>query len=292
MKRRRGDEARVAADIQGLVATLRPRPRETTRLGPDPVAGVVVRGSKSILAGREEFSHQAGQRRLAGFSKPTFNCFFIPPPERPFLSAAPETDPRLPAGLTLEIPPGNDARASGRIFWAGDAGLVMPDRLRRLTELLDGRADIPVPAPLVVREIHRGPLAGKMAGLLKNRRFDRTGTARMARAVSGLKENYQEPPGVPRLAAEASAAGPTFHSRFKRATSASPPRFQKEPRPREARKIMIADGVDEASRAVGRESAGQFVREHKRQFGEPPRQGARKIRPVNLDKMSKFSKTA
>jgi transcriptional regulator GlxA family with amidase domain len=170
----------------------------------------------------------------------------------------------------------------------------MPDCFRRLTELLDGRADIPVLAPPVVREIRYGLLTWKMAGLLKNRRFDWTGTARMARAVSSLKENYKELLGVPRLAAEASTAGPTFHSHFKRATSTSPPRFQKEPRPRKARKIMIADGVDvnEASRAVGHESAGQFVREHKRQFGEPPRQGARKIRPADLDKTSKFSKTA
>jgi hypothetical protein len=80
LKRRRGDEARVAADIPGLVVALQPRPRETTRLGLDPVAGVIVRGSKSILAGREEFFHQAGQRRLAGFSSQSSTAFSSPRP--------------------------------------------------------------------------------------------------------------------------------------------------------------------------------------------------------------------
>ncbi|MDR1052045.1 MAG: AraC family transcriptional regulator [Deltaproteobacteria bacterium] len=289
LKRHCGDEDRVAADIPGLVITMQPRLCETTHLGLNPVVGVIVQGSKSILAGREEFFYQAGQCCLVGFSKPIFNCFFIPSPEQPFLSVALEIDPRLLAELTLEIPSENAAaRASGQTFWAGDADLVMLDCFRRLTQLLDSRADIPVLAPLVVREIHYRLLTGKMAGLLKNRQFDWTRTARIARAVSSLKENYKEPLSVPRLAAEANMARSTFHRHFKHVTSMSPLQFQKELRLCEAQKIMVADGVDvnEASRAVGYESASQFIREYKRQFGEPPQQNAQKIRLANLDKMS------
>lgn len=54
----------------------------------------------------------------------------------------------------------------------------------------------------------------------------------------------------------------------------SPLQYQKQLRLQEARRLMMAEGLDAAEAAfrVGYESPSQFSREYRRLFGAPPRQ--------------------
>jgi len=65
----------------------------------------------------------------------------------------------------------------------------------------------------------------------------------------------------------------TLHHHFREMTGSSPLQFQKQLRLFEARRLMLMEGMDAASAAfaTGYESATQFNREYRRQFGQPPR---------------------
>ena len=69
----------------------------------------------------------------------------------------------------------------------------------------------------------------------------------------------------------------SFHHHFRSLTGSSPVQFQKRLRLNEARRLMFVEHSDAATAAlaVGYESASQFSREFRRQFGASPRQWAR-----------------
>jgi AraC-like DNA-binding protein len=64
-----------------------------------------------------------------------------------------------------------------------------------------------------------------------------------------------------------------LHLHFKSVTALSPLRYQKRLRLQEARRLMLAEGLDagEAAFRVGYESPSQFGREYLRMFGTSPR---------------------
>ena len=65
---------------------------------------------------------------------------------------------------------------------------------------------------------------------------------------------------------------PAFHHNFKLVTGSSPLQYLKRIRLDRAKRLMIHDGYNAstAAKAVGYESASQFSREFKRQFGVTP----------------------
>lgn len=72
----------------------------------------------------------------------------------------------------------------------------------------------------------------------------------------------------------------TFHRQFRRYVASTPVQYLKNLRLREARRLMLDEGLDANSAAfvVGYVSAQQFSREYKRLFGDPPRKSIRKLR--------------
>lgn len=71
-----------------------------------------------------------------------------------------------------------------------------------------------------------------------------------------------------------------WHQRFKAVTTMSPLQFQKQLRLEEARRLMLADGMEAATAGhrVGDESPSQFSREYRRLFGVPPRREIASVR--------------
>jgi AraC-like DNA-binding protein len=64
----------------------------------------------------------------------------------------------------------------------------------------------------------------------------------------------------------------SFHHHFKAVTAMSPLQFQKQIRLREARRLMLGEGLNAASAGyrVGYNDASHFSREYKSVFGLPP----------------------
>jgi len=143
----------------------------------------------------------------------------------------------------------------------------------RLVRLLDRPHDAAVLAPLVQREIHFRALSGELGQRLREVCILDSQIQRIARAIDVIRTRFAEPFRIDELASIAHMSSSSFHHRFKEVTAMSPLQFQKQLRLHEARRLMLADGLDASSAAhrVGYQSASQFSREYRRLFGTPPR---------------------
>lgn len=133
--------------------------------------------------------------------------------------------------------------------------------------------EIPVMAPLLVREIHHRLLLGSQGGWLRAICAGGSAGSRVAKAVSWIRGNFKNPLSVPELAKNAGMSESSFFRVFREVTSLSPLQFQKTLRLYEAQRLLVsgAANVENTAYAVGYESVSQFVREYKRMFGEPPK---------------------
>jgi transcriptional regulator GlxA family with amidase domain len=103
---------------------------------------------------------------------------------------------------------------------------------------------------------------------------------RMAKAVSWLRTNFDQPIDVEELATLVNMSVSSFHRQFKSVTSMSPLQYQKALRLQEARRLMLTTMMDagHASRRVGYVSASQFSREYGRFFGNAPTRDIQRLR--------------
>jgi AraC-like DNA-binding protein len=94
----------------------------------------------------------------------------------------------------------------------------------------------------------------------------------VAKAVLWLKENFDKPFSIKRIAQETNMSPSGLHHHFKTLTNMTPLQYQKHPRLQEARRLMLADAMDASAAAyqVGYVSRSQFSREYSRLFGAAP----------------------
>jgi AraC-like DNA-binding protein len=207
-------------------------------------------------------------------------------PAEPYLCVRLSVDTRELAGLLLEAAPAVPAApaalatAPGRGLQLTRVSLPLLDAVRRLMLLLDQPRDQPVLAPLIQREIFYRVLTGELGPRLRALAVADSQAQRIARAIDLLKRRFADPLRVDELAAHAHMSPSSLHLHFKQVTAMSPLQYQKLLRLHEARRLMLAQGLDAAAAAhrVGYESASQFSREYRRQFGSPPRAEAQRLR--------------
>jgi transcriptional regulator GlxA family with amidase domain len=139
-------------------------------------------------------------------------------------------------------------------------------------------------APLVRDEILirllRGPMGSRVA------RIGQSGSSvqRIAKAVSWLRANFDQPANIEELAKLVNMSVTSFHRQFKAVTGMSPLQYQKTLRLQEARRLMLTAMLDagQASRRVGYASASQFTREYGRFFGSAPTKDINRLREQGL----------
>jgi AraC-like DNA-binding protein len=103
---------------------------------------------------------------------------------------------------------------------------------------------------------------------------------RTAKAVTWLRDNFKKTLNVDELASTTGMSRSTLNHHFRGLTATSPLQFQKQLRLHTARQKMLTEELDAASAAfeVGYESPGQFNREYKRFFGQPPMRDIQALR--------------
>ena len=159
-----------------------------------------------------------------------------------------------------------------RALFIGKTNHQLTDALLRLARLLDTRQDIPLLAPMVIREIYYRLLNGSYGRRIAQIAIKGANMQRIAHVIQKLKTKFSEPIRVEDLAEMAHMSPSSFHFHFKEVTSMSPLQYQKRLRLLEARRLLFVEGTDAASAAyrVGYESGSQFSREYSRMFGAPP----------------------
>jgi len=202
-------------------------------------------------------------------------------PQDPNLSIRINIDPAQLTALIAEAGPmGVPSRPTPRGMYVDRIDSQLLDAVLRLTRLLDSPKDIAMLAPLISREILYRLLRGPQGYRLYEIAVANSQSHRVSQAIKWLNGNYEQPLRIDDLAKQVNLSVSTLHHRFKAITAMSPLQYQKQLRLQEARRLMIAEGL-EASAAgyrVGYESPSQFSREYSRLFGAPPLRDLARLR--------------
>ena len=143
-------------------------------------------------------------------------------------------------------------------------------------------------APLIEREIVWLIMSGEQGATVRQLGLADSNVSRVRHVVQWMRERYAEPMRIDELAKLASMSPTAFHRAFQAVTAMSPMQYLKNIRLQEARLRLLSNpaNVAGAAYAVGYESASQFSREYRRQFGVPPSRDVARLRDTAGDSLS------
>lgn len=248
----------------------------------NPMLAIVVQGKKGAALGEEIYRYGEAQYLVISVDQPITGFIIEATPDRPYLGFKLDLDPRelceIIAVQTSAIAKPLRMRIAGkketsvRGFFVSTADVSLLDCALRLTRLLDTPQDIPILAPMMIREICYRLLIGEQSEAVRQIATSGSNMQRIATVIQSIKEDFTKPMRIADLAEQASMSLSSFHHHFKQVTSMSPLQYQKQLRLLEARRLMLAEHYNAITAAdqVGYESPSQFSREYARLFGAPP----------------------
>ncbi|MFE9805069.1 AraC family transcriptional regulator N-terminal domain-containing protein [Streptomyces sp. NPDC005548] len=182
------------------------------------------------------------------------------------------------AGRTGSRPPSSRTAPPG--LAVSDASPDLLDAVVRLVRLLDRPSDLPILAPMIEREILWRLITGEQGALVRQIGLADSRLRHISRAIRWIRDHHARTLRVEDLARLAGMSASPFHRHFRAVTAMTPIQFQKRIRLQEARLRLMSstDDVAGVGFAVGYDSASQFSREYRRQFGSPPGQDAARLR--------------
>jgi AraC-like DNA-binding protein len=268
------EQSRIQTAVDGLALTRVDESGHPESCFYQPMIAVIVQGRKWAMIGNKEYSYGEGSCMVVGMDMPGVYHITKEQTGAPFLSMSIKLDKYIITQLLAEAP--QLAEKSGNspaTVVVAEAADEILDAFLRLVKLLDKPTHIPILAPMIVREIHFHLLAGSLGDCLRMANTIGTQTNQIALSVSWLREHYRESLQVENLAKMVNMAPSTFHRHFQQVTTLSPMQFQKRLRLYEAERLMVLEGKNASTAAlgVGYTSVSQFNREYKRLYGEPPR---------------------
>lgn len=239
----------------------------------EPSICVILQGSKKVLLENEVYHYAPPQFLAVSVDLPLLGQVLEASAERPYLCIQLEIDARQIGELIAQSGESHFIRnESARGIFVGMLDGATQDAVLRLTRLLDTPKDIPMLAPMMLREIHYRLLTSEYGSAIAQIAIAGSNTQRIGQVLRKMKANLAAPMRVDELAAMANMSPSSFHQHFKTVTAMSPLQYYKRLRLTEARHILLTENADAASTAyrVGYESASQFSREYARMFGAPP----------------------
>lgn len=239
----------------------------------EPAFGIIAQGSKQVTLGDDVYVYGRAHCIVVSVDLPVVGQVTEATPDAPYLSLRIDLDIRQLGTLIVEagLPePAN--QQTGRGLFVSRIGSPLLGAVLRLVRLLESPQDIPVLAPLILREIHYRLLVGDQGARLRQIALADSQSQRIAKAITRLKRNYAQPLRIEAIARELHMSPSSLHHHFKAVTAMSPLQFQKQLRLQEARRLMLSEVMDAATAGhrVGYESPSQFSREYSRLFGAPP----------------------
>ncbi len=247
----------------------------------EPILAILVQGKKEALLGEETYRYGAAQYLVVSVDLPLSAFIVEATPEQPYLGFKLNLDPRqLCDIITAQTSVIEEKKNSVRGLFVSTVDAPLLDCAMRLTRLLDTPQDIPILAPMIIREIYYRLLIGEQGEAVRQIATSGSNMQRIAEVIKLIKADFTKPMRVEELAGQASMSPSSFHHHFKKVTSMSPLQYQKQLRLLEARRLMLAENSDAANAAyqVGYESPSQFSREYSRMFGAPPIRDIERLR--------------
>ena len=133
-----------------------------------PFIGLTVQGFKRTIVGKDEYSYGEYHCFVAGVDMPSESYITVASDEEPFLALSLDLDRSLVAQLAAEIPhPARTEQGMGKSVAVMEADAKVMAAFLRLTELLDEPEEIPIMAPMLIREILYRLLLGPQGAWLR-----------------------------------------------------------------------------------------------------------------------------
>ena len=250
-----------------------------------PSLCLLLQGAKQMLVGADVLEYGPGDDVLTAVEMPVAGQVTAATPEAPYFGIRIDFDPREVASFILDMgiaAPAAEGQAATYVEHADEALL---DVFARLLALLDRPRDAPVLSRLLKQEMFYHLLMAP-GGAALNLAVRGGGKEKaIGEAIMWIREHFDQPLRIEALAKAVRMSSSVLHRRFKAMTVMSPLQYQKHVRLLEARKLLMAGGVEAATVAyqVGYESPSQFSREYRRLFGASPLQDAQQLRQVHAE---------
>jgi Transcriptional regulator containing an amidase domain and an AraC-type DNA-binding HTH domain len=247
---------------------------------------IVAQGAKAVMLGDDTFHYAAAQIAVYSVDLPIAAQITHATVSKPYLNLMIELDSRKLTELAAKVFPHGlpPAPRDQRALYVANADARFIDAAIRLLECMAQPSDAELLGPLVIDEILIRLLRSPMGSRVAQIGLAESSVQRVAKAVSWLRANFDQPVNVEELANLVNMSVSSFHRQFKAVTSMSPLQYQKALRLQEARRLMLTAMLDagEASRRVGYVSASQFSREYGRFFGAAPTRDVHRLREEGL----------
>jgi AraC-like DNA-binding protein len=281
LERRTGADGMHETAIPALKLWRFSHPTEPAHALQEPAVYVVVQGRKQVTLGDTTYLYDRSQYLAVSVELPVVSNVLEASPDEPYLCMTLTVDPRELAALIVET--GRQAPRDdhdGRALYVSPLRMPLLDGLLRLVRLLDAPREIPVLAPLILREVNYRLLQSEQFGRLAQMAIGDGRLRRVSGAIGWIKDHFAEPLQIEALASRVHMSPSALHHHFKAATAMSPIQYQKRLRLQEARRLLLsgAPSADGVAYEVGYASASQFSREYARLFGQPPRRDAERVR--------------
>ncbi len=271
----RPDEATA---IDGVLVSAATRPGEPRASTTGTVMAIIAQGAKRLAIGDRVYDYGPGQYLVASVDLPITGHYTRASPEAPALGFGLVLRPSAIAPLLLEGTAHAAPAPSG--LGVADATPELIDAAVRMLRLLEAPADQAVLAPMLERELLWRLLNGPLGESVRQIGLHDSSLSYVSRAVRWISEHYDRPFRVEELARECGMSTSAFHRNFHAVTTLSPIQFQKRIRLQKSRLLLLTgtDDVATVGYRVGYDSASQFSREYRRQFGLPPGRDAERLR--------------
>lgn len=281
VKNSNGQDGMHPVAISGLQCIRMSAPDDELPHVYNPCICVIVQGEKQVLLEDEIYRYAPAQFLAVSVDLPLLGQVLVASAEAPYLCLAIDLDMRTIADLVAQSEDAGGSRGeTSRGLFVGELDEPTLESVLRLARLLDAPRDIPVLAPLALREFHYRLLRSPYGAAIAQMAIAGSNMHKMGQVIRRMRAHYAEPIRVEELASQANMSPSSFHQHFKAVTAMSPLQYQKRLRLTEARGLLLAGGVDAASAAyrVGYQSVSQFSREYARLFGAPPMRDVEALR--------------
>lgn len=202
-------------------------------------------------------------------------------PEKPFLALVIELAPKQILKVMQESNLSQVAKSGDatRGMYVDQLTQPLEDAVTRLVRLLETPVDIPMLAPMIIREIVYRTLQEPQGHVLAAIALEGSSTNKVSAAIKYIMDHYTESFRIDELAQVVNMSSSSFHRYFKEVTAMSPLQFQKQLRLQKARELLFdSEQITEVAFQVGYESSSQFSREYSRMFGVSPREDIKQLR--------------
>lgn len=266
----------------GLALLRASNPRLVNRGVLRPGCCVVAQGQKLVQVGVDTpLRYGAGEFLASSIDMPAVGQVVGATRAKPYLAVWVDLSPHdvlsviEDAGIDVDdTAPDSPAAYVGRV----DPRLL--EVVLRAVRSLDDPREARFMAPLFKRELVFRLVTGPSAFVVRQSALLARNDEGIGRAVDWIKTHFRERLVVDALARHAGMSTSSLHHKFKATVMMGPLQYQKRLRLEEARRLLLGGLADATGAAfdVGYESASQFTREYRREFGLPPLQDVRRVR--------------